>query len=395
MRTNIKKALAILLTMVMLCGLLPLGALTVSAATPVLNVNFNDGSNGGFDQGSVVAEGPDGSKCLKWTATGGWSSTYKGGVSGVYRDGTYVITFKAKASVAGTMGITIQAGSWQNVYYTETFQTTTSWKEYEITTNVGQNPTSGGSILFKFQDQGVAMDLWVDDLMMVEYEEPAPEVPETTAENLVQNPSFENSNANWSLSSFASIVSGGQDGSYALQIKNPTTQYAGNAIQYVDVKPSTGYTLSWWSKRVAGTGVFNLYLDGATRTSGGNAWMNETSGQWVQTVMDIKTGESATSLMLKFSNEAANTNGTILIDNIVLTQHPEASFDGFIYNGDFEIGTLQNWNISQSASVSAPTRSRPCRLFPPEWTSTLIGSFRSCNIAYCVSISCVSDSTSA
>ena len=353
MRTHFRKALAVLVSLLMLCTLLPLSAMSVSAATPVLNVNFNDGSKGGFDQGSVVAEGPDGSNCLKWTATGGYSSTCKSGVSGVYRDGTYVITFKAKASVAGTMGITIQDGNWGGAYYTEKFQTTTSWKEYEITTNVGQNPTSGGTILFKFQDQDVAMVLWVDDLVMTPYEEPAPDVPETTAENLVQNPSFENSNANWSLSSFSSIVSGGQDGSYALQIKNPTTQYAANAVQYVDVKPGTGYTLSWWSKRVSGTGVFNLYLDGATRTSGGNAWMNETSGQWVQTVMDIKTGESATSLMLKFSNEAANTNGTILIDNIVLTQHPEASFDGFIYNGDFEIGTLQNWNISQTASVSA------------------------------------------
>ena len=165
MRTHFRKALAVLVSLLMLCTLLPLSAMSVSAATPVLNVNFNDGSKGGFDQGSVVAEGPDGSNCLKWNANSSWASTYKP-VSGVYRDGTYVITFKAKASVAGTMGITIQDGSWQNVYYTEQFQTTTSWKEYEITTNVGQNPTSGGSILFKFQAQGATMDLWVDDLVM-------------------------------------------------------------------------------------------------------------------------------------------------------------------------------------------------------------------------------------
>ena len=353
MRTNIKKALAVLMTMVLLCGLLPMGMLSVSAATTVLDLNFNDGTIGGFDAGSAVQEGPDGSYCLKWSATSTWGATYKS-VSGVYQNGTYVITFKAKASVAGTMGITIQAGNWDDTkYYTEQFATTTAWKEYEITTNVGENPTSSGSILFKFQAQGSTMDLWVDDLVMVEYEEPEPEEPEvpdtpTTSDNLIQNGDFENSNANWSLNSNGSIVSGGRTG-YALQMKDPAGQYSAIATQTVALDIGSVYTLTWWSKRVSGTGCFNLYLDGASY-SGQQNWMNETSGNWVQQTIELTATSS--SLLVKFSNEAANTSGTILIDDVVLTKNPEASFDGFFYNGDFEIGSLQNWTYYSNTAIS-------------------------------------------
>ena len=210
MRTNIKKALAVLLSVLMLCSLLPLGAMSVSAADPVVafDLNFNDGSVGGFSGGSNVAGGgPDGSNCFMWTATGGWSSIWRN-ASNVYENGTYVISFWAKASVAGQMSITIQDGGWADYYYKELFNTTTSWKEYEIITNVSDYPTSGGAILFKFQDQGTAMDLYIDDITMYEYIEPEPELP-AAGENLVTNGSFEDGTNGWRLGTGASVVSGG------------------------------------------------------------------------------------------------------------------------------------------------------------------------------------------
>ena len=47
----------------------------------------------GFGSGSVVAEGPDGSNCFKWSATGGWSSTSIT-VSPVEAGVDYIIKFK-------------------------------------------------------------------------------------------------------------------------------------------------------------------------------------------------------------------------------------------------------------------------------------------------------------
>ena len=130
MRTNIKKALAILLAMVMLCGLLPMGMLSVSAADPNLSLNWNDGTTV-FDKGSVVAEGPDGSKCFKWSATGGWSATYLT-VKNMDPAKDYVITMKAKASVAGNMGITIQNGDWGSYWNGPSFKVTTAWQDITI-----------------------------------------------------------------------------------------------------------------------------------------------------------------------------------------------------------------------------------------------------------------------
>ena len=111
MRTNLRKALALMISLLMLCTLIPLGAMTsVSAAEPNLSLNFNDGS-GAFTGASIVAQGPDGSNCMKWTASGGWSATYTT-VKNMDPAKDYTISFKAKASVAGNMGITIQNGDW-------------------------------------------------------------------------------------------------------------------------------------------------------------------------------------------------------------------------------------------------------------------------------------------
>ena len=86
---KMRKIIAVLSAVLMLCTLLPMGALVSAAETVVFNWDFEDG-NTQLNGGSVVAEGPDGSKCFKWTATGGWSSIYKS-VSGVEKNTDYVI----------------------------------------------------------------------------------------------------------------------------------------------------------------------------------------------------------------------------------------------------------------------------------------------------------------
>ena len=352
MRINLRKALALMVSLLMLCTLIPMGAMTVSAADPVVSfdLDFNDGTTGGFSGGSAVAEGPDGSYCLKWTATGGWSSIYLN-AKNVYENGDYVISFKAKASVAGQMSITIQDGGWADYYYKELFNTTTSWKEYEIITNVSDYPTSSGAILFKFQDQGTAMDLYIDDITMYEYIEPEPETP-LAGENLVVNGDFEDSTNGWKVGTGGSVVDGGYTGS-AFQMSNPTA-WSEVGYQEVAVEADETYTLTWRSKRISGTGSFNMEIakapyDGTkpTVTHVTNyTWMTDTSGNWIDHKVTIKmtdsNGNGISKIMIKLTTEASSA-GVILIDDIVLTKNLTASFDGYIYNGDFELGTIENW----------------------------------------------------
>ena len=311
--------------------------------------NFDDKSIN-FSGASIVAEGPDGSNCMKWSAAGNYSLSYIA-INGFEKDTEYVITFKAKANVAKPMYVTIQDGSWDNnKYYNETFQPTTEWAEYTITTNVGDTPDANGGILFKFQDCNVAMDIWVDDLSIAKVIKPEDDG------NMVINGGFEDGNNSWTLKTGASIVSGGRDGGSALQMTNPTNEYPETAVQYVNVKPGYTYTINWWSKRVSGDCVFNLYLTNKASntdkfTTTGYNWMSSSSTEWIQHSMTFTVNENTRILMMKFSAQAPGT-GTILIDDVQLFEHKQASFDGWLYNGDFEVGTSEKWTVYHGTNVS-------------------------------------------
>ena len=362
MRIHFRKALALIVSVLMLCTIIPMGALSVSAADPNLSLNWNDGTLG-FSGGSVVAEGPDGSNCYKWTATGGWSSTW------VYAKNMdpakdYVITLKTKSSVGGNMGITIQNGDWGSYWNAATFATTTSWADATIEIPANSVPFTKGTILFKFQDVGVAMDLYVDDLVIAEKVEEVPETP-TTGENLVVNGDFENGTNGWSMNSSASVVTGGRTGS-AIQLNNPSA-WSEAARQDISVEPDTEYTLTWYAKRVSGTGVFNFEVakapyDGTKPTITAienQTWMNETSGSWVKYQVKVKTtdanGNGISGIMLKLTTEATNP-GVLLMDDISLVKNAVASFDGFITNGDFEVGNITNWVAYYGSEASTTAK---------------------------------------
>ena len=367
MRINLRKALALMISLLMLCTIIPMGAMTsVSAADANLDLNFNDGS-GAFTGASIVAQGPDGSNCMKWTASGGWSATYTT-VKNMDPAKDYTISFKAKASVAGNMGITIQNGDWGSYWNVPGgFNVTTSWTDVTYEMTAGSIPFTKGSILFKFQDTGVAMDLYIDDLVITEKvtePDPEPETP-TTGNNLVVNGDFEDGTNGWSKSSAASVVTGGYTGS-AIQLNNPSA-WSEAARQDIAVEAFETYTLTWRSKRVSGTGVFNMEIakapyDGTkpqvTHVTN-YTWMNDTSGNWVDHKVTIEmkdsNGNGITGIMIKLTTEATNP-GIILLDDICLTKNLTASFDGYIYNGDFEVGSLDKWTAYNGTAASTAAK---------------------------------------
>ena len=328
-----------------------------STDAPVLDMDFEDGV-AGFTPGSVV---DDGSKCLKWTANGGWSATYKT-VSGVEKNTDYVVTFKAKGSVAGAMGITIQNGDWGAFLNGPTFDVTTEWKEYTLNFNSAEYPNGGGSILFKFQDVGVAMDLYVDDLKIVKKGSDIPDAPDAPS-NIIVNGDFENGSNGWNMATTATVI--GDDtnnGSGALKLTNPTA-WGEAATQIVTVEPNTEYILTWYTKRVSGNGAFNLFTMNNNgyanlQTVSGQNWMNETSGNWVKNEYVVNTGD-ATQVLLKWSCEAANA-GILLIDDLSMTKvggdepvTPPATGDNLLINGDFEAAEIAPWdNLWGSNTVS-------------------------------------------
>lgn len=175
--------------------------------------------------------------------------------------------------------------------------------------------------------------------------------------NLLQNGDFETGSKNpWSCNSgTATVVTNAHDGAYALQLTNPG-QWGEAAIQTVSVKSNTVYSITWWSKRVSGSGAFNVYVMDGTNFSNmtsqsGQNWMNETSGNWVRNEYVVNSG-SATRMLLKFSSETTNA-GSIIIDDVSIVEVIEPNSDGYVVNGDFETGTASPWTTYNPTAITA------------------------------------------
>ena len=307
----------------------------------VLNMDWEDGV-AKFKNASVVAEGPNGSNAMKYSFGGGYSTTYIT-ASGFEQNTEYLITFKAKASTSASMFVTIQDGSWGNFYYNESFKPTTEWAEYSIVTNVKTAPNNG-KILFKFQDAGTALDLWVDDLSVSKIIEPEVE----DSENLVVNGDFEKGDlSGWNKHQSTAISSVAHGGSYAANVKG-NGGWGGMLDQNVSVVAGKTYNVSLWLKTNA-NGVNVQIKDGGT--SGNNMaskWFTGT--EWTQLTWEVTPTSGI--ICFNFCGGGNDVAEDVLIDDVSVIEVKQASDDGFIKNGDFETGTVDPWHVYSDTTVN-------------------------------------------
>ena len=307
----------------------------------VLEMDWEDG-NAVFKNTSVVAEGPDGSNCLKWSAAGNWSSTYRT-VNNIEKNTDYVATFKMKTSAGNKLFITYESASW-GAYSQVSFATTTEWAEYSIEFNTGDVPNSSNAIFFKFQDTGAAQDVWVDDLVIAKVIKP--EVEES--DNLVVNGDFEaGSLTGWNKHQSTVISTDAHSGSYAVNLKGSGT-WGGMLDQTISVTPSVKYTVSLWLKTNA-NGVNVQIKDGGT--SGANMasdWFTAT--EWTQLTWEVTPTNSA--ICFNFCGGGNGIAEDVLVDDVSLIGEKVASDDGFIKNGDFETGITEHWTVYSDTKVS-------------------------------------------
>ncbi|MBQ6849293.1 MAG: DUF4886 domain-containing protein [Clostridia bacterium] len=373
MQTNIKKVLAVLLTMVMLCTLLPMGMLSVSAEeTVVYSADFeSDIGNWKASAGTVevatppIANPNGGSLSLKHDTGSAYPYLCDNTAFTVEANTDYILTFDAILGnnngfpVNGIIG----GNYWLGEVIAETgaqAAKTSEWTTYTLEFNSGTKT----KLYMGLKSVYTTTVVYFDNVKIVKKEVVEPEVP-TVGENLVVNGDFENGNSGWAMNSSASVVTGGYSGS-AIQLSNPTA-WSEAARQDIAVEAFETYTLTWRSKRVSGTGVFNMEIakapyDGTkpTVTHVTNyTWMNDTSGNWVDHKVTIKmvdtNGNGISGIMIKLTTEATNP-GVILIDDICLTKNLTASFDGYIYNGDFEVGNIDNWTAYNNTAASTAAK---------------------------------------
>ena len=265
----------------------------------------------------------------------------------------YVLTFDILSGAAGRPVKTlIGTNSWfsTQVSRTDLTPSTTEWETVTVEFNSGSNT----ALYLGWQAQWDTGTYYIDNISIAEMIEVEGEEED---DNLVKNGSFENDTADWNVKNCTySIVSDAVDGNKALQISNITGQYAAAALSNVIVaKPGNVYTIKWWSKRVSDDKqAFNLYIVGNHTKVSGQNWMTKAaSAGWIEHEYVIQANDDCTSIQLKFSTEVSGGNpGTILIDNVRVYEQKQPSFDGWLYNGDFECGETTHWEIHQSTAIS-------------------------------------------
>ena len=273
------------------------------------------------------------------------------------RDTDYILTYDILSGAAGRPVKTlIGTNSWfaTQVLNSAATPSATEWTTVSIPFNSGSNTV----VYLGWQAQWDTGTYYIDNISLAK----APEVEDDEDGNLVLNGSFEDDTANWTLKNctYEIVTDDAVDGSKALQISNMTGQYVEAALSNViTATPGNIYTIKWWSKRISDDKTaFNLYINGSHTKVSGQNWMTKAaSAGWVEHEYVIQANDDCRTLQLKFSTEVDGGNpGTILIDNVQVYEQKQPSFDGYIYNGDFEVGQTTNWNVHQSTVVSKESK---------------------------------------
>ena len=135
---KMRKILAVLFTLAMLCTLLPLGAISVAAEDEtIVSWDFEDGNVGltsGTGQSIVVDPDNSSNHVLYWQGASAWGVIYK--VITLEKNTDYAIDFKVKTSAGGSAYITWEVASW-GTYDQKSFSTKTTWTEQHIEFNTG------------------------------------------------------------------------------------------------------------------------------------------------------------------------------------------------------------------------------------------------------------------
>ena len=358
---KMRKLIAILSAVMMLCALLPVGA--VSAAEAVLFDDFSDGNTDGWNcsETIVVDNG-----AMKWT-TASWQNLYYNIKVAANTD--YVLTFKMKATKARTVEFKFLNGSWGSSGITSYPSTSaTEWTDYSYEFNSGSN--TGLVLLLQSHS---AMDIYLDDIKIAEPELEQPDEPETpdepTISNVLTNGDFETGNLNgWSSYSGTTVTSAKvHGGNYAMTSGNTASKYQTMTKQVFAVTPNTDYTLTFWCYYEGSNAQPSFYTyiqDSSSNNLTSKTTYPSASGAWEEVTVTFNSGD-LTSIVLYVKNRTAEDGGTYYFDDFMIpnpvAEEPENPGEivapvvpngNLVSNSTFETGNASGWTVYNGTAVS-------------------------------------------
>ena len=350
---NMRKIIAVLAAVLMLCAAIPMAAISVSAAAKLDN-NFDDGTVGKFKCDSVdTIVNEDG--VMKWT-TQGWKNLYAS--FSVSTNADYKVTFKMKAAAATAMEVKYLNGSWgESGIAKDTINVGTEWTEYSRILNSGSN--NGLVLLFQSHK---ATDVYIDDVKVVDYVAPAaPEIPDDAIyfEDFETDHTWASGNAN---ASFEVIAAGdapaakAENGNYVVKHTIPESVYPYISDRTgISVQPNTDYIISFdalnssanWPIQVIV--AENYWLGGAFALSLSQQ-IKPSNTTWETYSFVFNTGDHD-KIWLGAKSQWANT--TVYFDNFYIAPlNGSVQNDGYLKNGNFEAGSLE-WLHTSNTEITA------------------------------------------
>ena len=355
---NMRKIIAVLAAVLLLCAAIPMAAISVSAADAVYSADFEDGTVTGWSSSTSsvaaaadipVANADGGNYALKFVST---NYSYTNYTISVAQNTTYKVTFSILSETAGYPIISRVRTSSSVDIAKETYNpSATAWETYSYTFNSGSNTT----LNFRFQTGWSTGTYYIDNITIVPLE------GDVSDDGHIQNGNFETGdNLNWVNSANTAVVADptGAGQGYVMQTSETAnvTMFSQTAM---NLEQNTYYELSFkvycytpddvtypstsafwvrfansitdWS--VSSTLASAKYNDYTPRIN-----VNTNKNAWYDVRITFNTG-SLTETVINFMNYRSGS-GYYYFDDIKVMLPPEAPAvpDDAIYFEDFESG---------------------------------------------------------
>ena len=235
--------------------------------------------------------------------------------------------------------------------------TPNTWAQVTVEFNSAENTS-----IIVYAKNGTANSTgtyYFDDFVLLSKGSTEPEQPEQPGEivtpvipngSLVSNSTFENnSKSGWTIYNGTAVSTAKpKTGSYSLLCKG--SGWNGIAHTTFNTEVGKSYQVSFWY--YIDTAGFNWKVSGEnTGTSYGATWENKNLGSWQQVVVEFIADDTKTRI--NFSGLDGSSSPVFYIDDVFAVEVLGPSNDGFIVNGDFEVGKLTGWSVHQNTVVSA------------------------------------------
>ena len=357
---NMRKIIAVLSAVLMLCAIIPMGAVSVSAAEEVAYLaDFENGSIGGWKNDSGNLSVVSTSELPTANAACGNYVLKKVQPVGDYSFNEDRSGFAVEPNTDYTVSVDVLTTS--NNWPIQAFVSTATWINGQlgsVTVNCTGNQWT--TLTFNFnsgentklycsvKSQWENTTLYIDNFKVAKLD---------PYRELVKNGGFEDgTTSGWSIYETVTVeADAAHDGNYGAHLKDRGT-WGGIMNQTFAVEAGKTYEISFWIK-VNKFGI-NLQIKDDNGSLATGTWYDYNShSEW--TLKTYTVVPTTNNLTLNFCG--GGSDGTpdatketdTYIDSLSIKRLKDPSFDGYLYNGDFETGKATPWVVNQSTAISA------------------------------------------